>query len=326
MDPADLTALGLSQDAAESYMDLLAAGHRRAALEVELHGELHAVGLVGDPEPDGAARLNDPRRVLRAEARRRRRQADAALHLEHELGSLWDRPGAQGTDIIEVLHGRAAVQRVADTMQLSAVEQVRSMDRGPYAPSTAGQMCPVQRRQLPRGIRYQAVYSDEAVSDPAIRSSINEAVALGEEARVHASVPLRLRIIDEEIGLIVLIEGERVTGVVIHPSPMLDALIALFASVWSGSVPLGVADQAPLLTTESSSAGSVSSATPVSEEEAARELVGLMAAGVTDEQMARQMGISRRTLSRRIQQLLEATGSTTRFQLGVQAARRGWLV
>ncbi|WP_139827727.1 helix-turn-helix domain-containing protein [Nesterenkonia sp. PF2B19] len=51
-----------------------------------------------------------------------------------------------------------------------------------------------------------------------------------------------------------------------------------------------------------------------------------MASGLTDEHMARELGISRRTLSRRVQDLLERTGARTRFQLGVQAARRGWLV
>lgn len=313
----DLGDLGLSDDVARAYLTHLDAGRRRAHLPVRVRQELHEAGLVGDAEPDGTVRFNDPRRVLRAEARRRRHQADLALHLEHELGSLWDRPAAEGTDIIEVLHGRAAVKRVADATQQRAVSCVRSMDRGPYAPSTAGQMCPVQRLRMPRGVRYRTVYGDDAVADPRIRGSVAEAVSMGEEARVHASVPLRLRLVDDRAGLIVLIEGERVTGVLVHPSPMLDALIGLFESVWAGSVPLGVPEGAPLPEAAAGSDGAGATET--------RDLVRLMAAGVTDEQMAREIGVSRRTLSRRIQRLLESTGSTTRFQLGVQAARRGWL-
>jgi DNA-binding NarL/FixJ family response regulator len=50
-----------------------------------------------------------------------------------------------------------------------------------------------------------------------------------------------------------------------------------------------------------------------------------MAAGATDEVIARRLAISRRSVVRRTGLLMERLGATTRFQAGVQAARRGWL-
>ena len=49
------------------------------------------------------------------------------------------------------------------------------------------------------------------------------------------------------------------------------------------------------------------------------------ASGVKDEQIARTMGLSLRTVRRRISDLMIELGADTRFQAGVEAVRRGWL-
>ncbi|HEX2771376.1 MAG TPA: hypothetical protein VHN18_02960 [Micromonosporaceae bacterium] len=48
-------------------------------------------------------------------------------------------------------------------------------------------------------------------------------------------------------------------------------------------------------------------------------------AGLTDEAAGARLGISRRTVVRRVQDLMERTGSRSRLQLGWQARERGWL-
>lgn len=55
-----------------------------------------------------------------------------------------------------------------------------------------------------------------------------------------------------------------------------------------------------------------------------REIVLLLAAGATDETIARRLGISARTVQRRVQALMTTLGVRTRFQAGVQAALRNW--
>ena len=51
----------------------------------------------------------------------------------------------------------------------------------------------------------------------------------------------------------------------------------------------------------------------------------LLHAGLKDEAIARQLGLSERTLLGRITDLSTRLGATSRFQAGAQAARRGWL-
>lgn len=54
-------------------------------------------------------------------------------------------------------------------------------------------------------------------------------------------------------------------------------------------------------------------------------LLRQLASGAKDEQIARTLGLSLRTVRRRVAELLIELGVDTRFQAGVEAARRGWL-
>ncbi|OIJ27740.1 helix-turn-helix transcriptional regulator [Nocardioides luteus] len=56
-----------------------------------------------------------------------------------------------------------------------------------------------------------------------------------------------------------------------------------------------------------------------------RLLLVELASGAQDEQIARRLGVSLRTVRRRVAELLEELGASSRFEAGVEAARRGWL-
>ena len=51
----------------------------------------------------------------------------------------------------------------------------------------------------------------------------------------------------------------------------------------------------------------------------------LLASGLKDEAIARQLGIGERTVRRRVAELADRLGARTRMQLGIQAVRQGWL-
>ncbi|WP_406268082.1 DNA-binding response regulator [Streptomyces sp. NBC_00191] len=56
-----------------------------------------------------------------------------------------------------------------------------------------------------------------------------------------------------------------------------------------------------------------------------RSVLQAMLNGLTDEAAAARLGMSGRTYSRRVGELLAALGTTSRFRAGAEAARRGWL-
>ncbi|WP_336204157.1 response regulator transcription factor [Nonomuraea sp. LPB2021202275-12-8] len=91
-----------------------------------------------------------------------------------------------------------------------------------------------------------------------------------------------------------------------HSSSLLDALVSLFEVLWRSALPLPAAP----------SSGQADLPDP--------ELFTLLAAGLKDEAVARQLGVSLRTVHRRVSELMDRLGARTRFQAGLLAARRGW--
>ncbi|AWL85509.1 LuxR C-terminal-related transcriptional regulator [Streptomyces globisporus] len=56
-----------------------------------------------------------------------------------------------------------------------------------------------------------------------------------------------------------------------------------------------------------------------------RVLLRLLASGITDESVAQQLGVSRRTVQRKISDLIQRLGANGRFDAGLKAGRCGWI-
>jgi DNA-binding NarL/FixJ family response regulator len=95
--------------------------------------------------------------------------------------------------------------------------------------------------------------------------------------------------------------------VVIRSASILAMLRMLFEMVWAVAQPVGVRAPDGSMTRED------------------REIVMMLAAGVKDQAIARQLGMSRRTFERRIKKLLSVLGARTRFEAGMRAAHVGIL-
>ena len=95
---------------------------------------------------------------------------------------------------------------------------------------------------------------------------------------------------------------------------LLDSLIALFEAEWERAIPLRA-----FLGEEPSGADA---AEP---EETRTAILSCLAAGLTDEGIARSLGCSLRTAQRHIRRLMQDLNSTSRFQAGMEARQRGWV-
>lgn len=102
------------------------------------------------------------------------------------------------------------------------------------------------------------------------------------------------------------------TAVLVHPCGLLEALIALFDSVWAAASPLVII-----------AAGEVGAPGELTELD--RSLLSLLVAGLTDEAAAVRLRVSRRTVVRRVQHLMITAGARSRLQLGWRAKELGWL-
>ncbi|MEU9609258.1 LuxR family transcriptional regulator [Streptomyces sp. NPDC048057] len=219
------------------------------------------------------------------------------------------RLAAYNDDLVEVVTGEAIGPRMRQAWA-SARDQIRQFESPPYFPLSSATEDSLAT--LARGVKQRVVYSRESLEHPGhLRDVIEPCVQAGEQARTLPSVPVKLVIIDEAYALVSLsIEQADVhnTMLVVQPCGLLSALVALFELSWQSAVPFpGRA------------------ARPGGLPPADRRLLWLLAGGAGDDVIARELGVSRRTLFRRLQVLMARTGAANRFQLALQAQRNGWL-
>lgn len=225
------------------------------------------------------------------------------------------RLAADPHQVVEVVTTRDATLRRWEQLQRSARHQVRSFDRPPFVGDPRSN--PVECELLEAGVLYRCVYHPDGFALPGRPEALRALIAAGEQARVAATVPVKMFIADDTLGLLPLeMNGSAESCLVIHASSMLDTLIALFEQVWDRAVAIHPDGALP--------AGALpgGSAKPSADD---RALLSLLAAGLTDAAIARQLGMHPRTIQHRVRDLLDRLGAATRFQAGLQAARRGWL-
>lgn len=219
------------------------------------------------------------------------------------------RLAAYNDDLVEVVTGDAIGPRMRQAWT-SARAQIRQLDSPPYFP-LAGALDDALGT-LARGVTQRVVYSKASLEMPGqLETAIEPCIEAGEQARVAPTVPVKLVIIDEAYAMVSLSIREadvHNTMLVVQPCGLLSALLALFEQTWQQALPFhGRATR------------------PAGLPPADRRLLRLLAGGASDEVIARELGISRRTFFRRLQILMARLGAENRFQMALQAQRNGWL-
>ncbi|MFC1433920.1 helix-turn-helix domain-containing protein [Streptacidiphilus sp. N1-3] len=271
---------------------------------------LDARGLARRPKPrDDSGRWTAVapdlavQRILRdreAESRRLHEEITRLLDGYHRSRGQHD-PALR--DLVEVVTGREAIADLWLSLLDGAAEQVDILDKPPFVQvDNAGPELDV----LARGVPVRSVYERAALLRSDKLEEVRGLITAGEQAGTVADLPFKLALVDRRWALLPLATGAELSGaLLVRPSPLLDALAQTFEAQWARSIPVPAPDRQP---------------------DADRfELLTLLAAGMTDDGIARHLGISARTVQRRVSALMVGLGASNRFQAGVQAARRGLL-
>lgn len=263
-----------------------------------------------------------PEIALEALFLERERRLKQARGYVRQLSARFQRSDARDpAELVEIVSGRAAIRQRSAQLQRSARHQFRGVDRPPYTVDSVETAIeqPVEAEMLRTGIRYRVIYDTAGLeSFHQMRSDLEESMALGEEARVLTNTPTKLIIIDDRIAMIPLepASASLVSMIVVHPSGLLDALCSLFEDLWRRSLPLTLPEPG-----QRAGTGHLPDR-PTDDE---LRLLNLLATGITDDAIAKHLGVSHRTVQRRLRALLDRLDAETRFQAGLQANRRGWL-
>lgn len=161
---------------------------------------------------------------------------------------------------------------------------------------------------LREGRRSRVIYPARVLEEAP--DAVRRRAELGEHVRVLGEVPGRLAVVGDVAAVIPQRFDLADDVVLVVRQPALVASLALlFEGLWERAlvVPgIGLDD-------------------PTESDGARRLLLDQMARGAKDEHIARTLGLSLRTVRRRVADLLDELDADSRFQAGVEAVRRGWL-
>jgi DNA-binding transcriptional ArsR family regulator len=277
-----------------------------------LLGELIRLRLVRRG-PDGLLRGDDPRgslgRLLAAEERaldeRRNqlldlRKAISAFEADYRRGLQLSGPRVPAWEEVP----RAAAPAVVDELVRSAEGPLLQVttdlrdDRG-HGENLARR----RRRPLATGREQLSIFPMSVLTDPGWHSFARERAREGEIQRYLADVTVEFAVFGSSAVLIDPAEEEGADYLLVRVPAVVSLITVLFGSLWQRAESVHEGDAA----------------------EQDVKVLELLALGFKDEAIARHLGMSLRTLRRRIAALMADHGVDTRFQLGLAVARRGLL-
>ena len=278
----------------------------------EVLARLRTLGLVNQASGSEQYTGVDPRTGLRALTDRTATRLDRVRSAIADLAEVYERAAHSHVAMspIRVINDPGLIGNWYVRLEQEVEREFLTFDRPPYvlAPDN-----PIEPQVLARGVEWRTVYDASVLEIPGAWADMRYAASCGERARIGHGLPTKLAIADRRVALVTTeLDPDRASAIVVEAPPLVDLLVATFEAVWAQSVDLPAVDRLER-----------------SREDAPSEqelvLLSLFAVGAKDEVIARELGISDRTVRRRSADLLARLGARNRFQAGVQAAKRGWI-
>ncbi|HEX5427683.1 MAG TPA: helix-turn-helix transcriptional regulator [Pedococcus sp.] len=265
--------------------------------------------------PGGSVEVIPPDISLPALALQYERRARETRSAAHELAQLYfaARNSSATADggSIRILQSLDEVAAATAEIVASGNELVRTFRS--LTPRTQEVLdSPVSAHEAPsvgamgQVLEMRTVYESAVLELPGVLTTLAARERGGESFRFTTSIPFSAVVVDDDAA-VVDVSGFDPSGrgsVLVRTRPMVQALRSLADHFWDIGSPL------------ERGTGSAPSARD-------QTILALLAAGAPDATIARQTGVSQRTVERRVRALMDQLGAGTRFQAGVQAARRG---
>jgi DNA-binding CsgD family transcriptional regulator len=295
----------------------------RAAL-----GELERDQLVVRTQPARWAAM-PPRSGLGMLLDRRRAELLTWEQYASELQDAWSSAGEGNSDgQVELLAGPEQVGGIYAQLLETSTSEVLHLAKPPYVDSAARPAgSAADTSVLDPRLSLRSVYDSAGFTDPVSLHTAFQGRVHGGEFRLLDGVPLKLALFDRTTALVPVDIHDPESGSLVVRSPTLVlALAELFESLWQRAVPVELAIARAATDPEAGLSDTLvpESVSPLSDART-RDILDLMAAGLTDEAIGRALGVSRRTVQKHISNLADALGARTRFQIALLATEKGLL-
>ncbi len=211
----------------------------------------------------------------------------------------------------EHLIGLDVVRRRIEDLSATVVSECLTFSPGgAQSPESLQASKPLDQAVLSRGVKMCTLYLDSVRNDPGTTKYAEWLRGLGGEVRTVPSLPIRMIIFDRRTVITPADpENTRLGGVQLTEPGVVVGLSDLFDRIWASATPLGL--------------GQEPDTRGLTRQE--QEFLRLLGSGLTDQVVARRMGVSPRTTRRMMVDLMQRLDANSRFQAGLQAARRQWV-
>ncbi|BAU85106.1 transcriptional regulatory protein [Streptomyces laurentii] len=250
----------------------------------------------------------------RARLRKHLAEADRTYSTLETLTATLLRPGSlSGSDVtVEAITDYRRIQQALEDILDATQETSCSMYPTGPARQNPERILRRDRGKLDQGIRIRSLYRSQDAGVPEAAEVLHMRAELGVEVRVAPELPITMVIVDDQYALLPLRPDAPGEGAILAGGPLLvRGFLSLYEHCWHTATPFGD-DIAP----DRGGDG-------LSEQQ--RNALRMLADGMKDEKIARHLGVSLRTVSRLISEVMQELGATSRFEAGVRALRLGWL-
>jgi DNA-binding CsgD family transcriptional regulator len=163
------------------------------------------------------------------------------------------------------------------------------------------------RTIMARGVRSRAIYPMSCLHSPKYARYLHDLADAGVELRLVDHAPFDMLTFDEDAAVLAA-DPDRPSDavIVIRGAALMRSFLAVYEDCWLRGLTLARA-----------SATSAEDSEITSQE---RVIIRLMASGLSDDQIARKLGVHRRTVQRAIAKLMERLNASSRFEAGLKLA------
>lgn len=190
------------------------------------------------------------------------------------------------TEFLSVMHGQPT----------EGLDMVRSLDECAFPP----------------GVRILTLYPDSVYNDPGTYGYAQRLTGLGGEVRTAPTMPGLMLIFDRRTAVLPIDPASPNLGVLCTTEvAIVRAVISFFEVVWNTAVPLQLPAEGDTAT----------GLTPLR-----RQILTMLGQGLTDDAVAARLAVSGRTVRRQVALIMERLDASSRFEAGLKAAQRGWIL
>lgn len=217
--------------------------------------------------------------------------------------------GKSRAELAEILADRDDIIRVSGAVINDARRDFLDVDSHHRdIPLSNGYVVEVPR-SLEGRITFRSICDRQMLQDEAGRKFIQACLAAGQQIRWRPEIHTKMQIADTSTALVALTLTGTGGALLIHSQPLVSALREYAELLWETATPVTGPAQ--------------DDASPLTPDQ--REVLGLLAAGLSQDRIAERLGKSRKTVQRHVTTLHQLLGATTPFQAGAAALRKGWI-